>query len=239
MERLDSHAHSESLDLALGYIYAQWGRIERLADWLRKGKVDTLPHGTGLRRPFALVVYGKSLVAAGEFKLLGPVARTMPQRFGRYGSLVGRMHAKVLEAFAAKDYLGVCKALDPMRSAVDLARADSLVFSIAEYGLHVLPLLRRLHREKPEDNHLARVTALADDIHRNAPYGMIRRKNAHPLSLREQTIMRCVTHGLSNAAIARELGITESGVKKSLLTIYGKLGVSNRAEATQKFGAIR
>ncbi|MCC8165744.1 MAG: hypothetical protein LIQ31_06265, partial [Planctomycetes bacterium] len=98
-----------------------------------------------MRRPFALVIYGKGLIAAGEVKLLGPVARTMPQRFGRYDSLTGRVNAKVMEAIAVKHTVGTGQALGHMRAAVDLARPDGLVFTIAEYGQHVLPMLRRLH----------------------------------------------------------------------------------------------
>ena len=50
------------------------------------------------------------------------------------------------------------------------------------------------------------------------------------LTPREEQIVHLVTEGLSNREIARELNLKENTVKKSLLRIYDKLGVSNRVE---------
>jgi DNA-binding NarL/FixJ family response regulator len=53
------------------------------------------------------------------------------------------------------------------------------------------------------------------------------------LSERELEIMRAVTGGLSNKAIAQKLWVTEQTVKFHLTNIYRKLGVSNRTEAAR------
>jgi two-component system, NarL family, response regulator DegU len=50
------------------------------------------------------------------------------------------------------------------------------------------------------------------------------------LTPREEQTVTLVTEGLSNREIARELNLKENTVKKSLLRIYDKLGVSNRVE---------
>lgn len=50
------------------------------------------------------------------------------------------------------------------------------------------------------------------------------------LTPREEQTVTLVTEGLNNREIARELNIKETTVKKSLLRIYDKLGVSNRVE---------
>jgi DNA-binding NarL/FixJ family response regulator len=52
------------------------------------------------------------------------------------------------------------------------------------------------------------------------------------LSEREQEILRFVADGLTNAAIARKLFVTEQTIKFHLGSIYRKLGASNRTEAT-------
>ena len=51
------------------------------------------------------------------------------------------------------------------------------------------------------------------------------------LTPRQQTILQSITRGLSNADIAKQLGISEIGVKKHLQTIFVKLGAATRAEA--------
>lgn len=50
------------------------------------------------------------------------------------------------------------------------------------------------------------------------------------LTPREQQVVAQVAAGLANAAIAHHLGVAENTVKKSLLRIFDKLGVSNRVE---------
>lgn len=51
------------------------------------------------------------------------------------------------------------------------------------------------------------------------------------LTAREQTVLRLVVAGLTNAHIAERLTITVPTVKRHLSTIYAKLNVSNRHEA--------
>jgi DNA-binding NarL/FixJ family response regulator len=50
------------------------------------------------------------------------------------------------------------------------------------------------------------------------------------LTRREEQTVNLVTEGLNNREIARKLNLKENTVKKSLLRIYDKLGVSNRVE---------
>jgi DNA-binding NarL/FixJ family response regulator len=50
------------------------------------------------------------------------------------------------------------------------------------------------------------------------------------LSPREEQVVNLVAEGIGNREIAQQLGIKENTVKKSLLRIYDKLGVSNRVE---------
>ena len=50
------------------------------------------------------------------------------------------------------------------------------------------------------------------------------------LTPREEQTVNLVTMGMKNREIATELKVRENSVKKSLLRIYDKLGVSNRVE---------
>ena len=59
---------------------------------------------------------------------------------------------------------------------------------------------------------------------------VINAKGEDLLTQREQQVVALVAEGISNREIARQLAITENTVKKALLRIYDKLGVSNRVE---------
>jgi DNA-binding NarL/FixJ family response regulator len=50
------------------------------------------------------------------------------------------------------------------------------------------------------------------------------------LTARENQVVSLVAEGLGNRAIAKRLAVTENTVKKSLLHIFDKLGISNRVE---------
>lgn len=52
------------------------------------------------------------------------------------------------------------------------------------------------------------------------------------LTAREQEIMNLIAQGLTNAQIAAEFVLSEKTVKNHVNRIYGKLGASNRAQAT-------
>ena len=57
------------------------------------------------------------------------------------------------------------------------------------------------------------------------------RGDAERLTPRELEVLSGVARGLSNAAIGRELYITEATVKTHLLRMFGKLGVDDRTHA--------
>lgn len=50
------------------------------------------------------------------------------------------------------------------------------------------------------------------------------------LTSREDQVVSLIPEGISNREIAEQLSSKENTVKKSLLRIYDKLGVSNRVE---------
>jgi LuxR family maltose regulon positive regulatory protein len=53
-----------------------------------------------------------------------------------------------------------------------------------------------------------------------------------PLSLQEQRVLRLLVAGCSNPGIARELVVSVNTVKTQVQSIYRKLGVTNRVEAS-------
>jgi DNA-binding NarL/FixJ family response regulator len=59
-----------------------------------------------------------------------------------------------------------------------------------------------------------------------------RRAAVDLLSPRERQVLQVTSLGLTNNQIARRLEITEHAVKFHLASIYRKLGVANRTEAT-------
>jgi DNA-binding NarL/FixJ family response regulator len=62
------------------------------------------------------------------------------------------------------------------------------------------------------------------------PRRVVDAKGEDLLTPRENQVVGLVAEGIGNREIAEQLGVKENTVKKSLLRIYDKVGVSNRVE---------
>jgi DNA-binding NarL/FixJ family response regulator len=60
------------------------------------------------------------------------------------------------------------------------------------------------------------------------------RTEAYGLSEREQQVLQCISEGLSNKEIAEKLYLTEGTVKNYISSIYSKLDVRDRIQASRK-----
>jgi DNA-binding NarL/FixJ family response regulator len=69
-----------------------------------------------------------------------------------------------------------------------------------------------------------------DALTSTPPARVIGANGAGLLTAREDQVVNLVAEGIGNRETAEQLGIKENTVKKSLLRIYDKLGVSNRVE---------
>ena len=71
---------------------------------------------------------------------------------------------------------------------------------------------------------------LIEALNSARPTHVINAKGEGLLTPREDQVVGLVAEGIGNREIAQELGVKENTVKKSLLRIYDKIGVSNRVE---------
>jgi len=113
----------------------------------------------------------------------------------------------ILTTFAASD--GIKHALDAgatgavMKTAED-AELVSIIRTVAAGGTVISDEIQQLLTEDPP---------------------------AEELTPRQQEILESVTRGLTNADIAKQLGLREQSVKEHISTILVKIGAANRSEA--------
>ncbi len=74
------------------------------------------------------------------------------------------------------------------------------------------------------------LTYLIDALSANPSMHVIDARGVGLLTPREEEVVALVAEGISNREIAQKLKIKENTVKKALLRIYDRLGVSNRVE---------
>ncbi len=223
---------ADDVDILSGYLYAGYGFPIPAPERTRERAKRTPEYTWTPRSALAAVVYGKTLLAAGEDGRLETAARTLPLLFGSNFGLLGRIHCKIFEAICAWHMAGTREGVLVFEEAVSLARPDGIVLSLAEYGGYVTPLLQALTKRYPKDRYLGRVHDVAKTVRRRGVQGG---NHYRILSHREREVMRLVAGGLSNKAIGNALGISDETVKKHVNAIFVKLGVSNRSQAVRQF----
>ncbi|MBN1315129.1 MAG: hypothetical protein JXA42_06660 [Anaerolineales bacterium] len=173
---------------------------------------------TDLLRAWLLVVSGESLEA---LQLLD----TLPPTVERHSSLV---ECHIFQAMAYRRLYRKDEALVTLERALALAKPGNYIRTFLDKGVlvHDLLLDAKACHIFPDyvDNLLAAIT----------PSKPLQDSLVEPLSEREMEILKLIGAGKSNRQIASELVIAMGTVKAHASNIYGKLGVSNRAQAALK-----
>ena len=228
IERADNMLLSNFLDLAMHYIATTSGDIEQSRLWMSRVNLtatNSLYQGAN----FARIIYGKSLVLMGDWARLEVFAEEIPEHLGRFRNLFGYIHGLLLRAVSAMHLHGQARAIELLRQAVELARPDGIVGSIAEYGSHILPLLRRMQSDNPEDIFLKKLLKAAKG------YAFTALGEGELLAPQEQAVMEKIVQNMSSGDIAEALGIKQGTVRNTLSRVYTKLGVKTRAHAVEKW----
>ena len=131
------------------------------------------------------------------------------------------------------DVLHDLLAADPKRKVVMLTTSDveEDVFRAIEDGA-----LGYVMKESPVETISAAIrSAQAGEVFMTDEVRRIyeTRKGSKGLSAREAEALKLAAKGSNNAAIAREMGLSENSVKMFMKRAFFKLGASNRAEAVQ------
>jgi DNA-binding NarL/FixJ family response regulator len=71
---------------------------------------------------------------------------------------------------------------------------------------------------------------MIEALNEGTPRALVGARGECLLTTRENEIVVLIAEGLSNRAAARQLLVSENAIKKALLRIFEKLGISNRVE---------
>ena len=71
---------------------------------------------------------------------------------------------------------------------------------------------------------------VVEALNHSTPSRVLNARGEGLLTPREDQVVRLVAEGIGNREVGQQLGVKENTVKKSLLRIYDKLGISNRVE---------
>ncbi len=228
-------------------VYARAARALRARFWLRDGELDAArawAREAGLAPDTDLdygsfeehLSYVRVLMASDD----SPTAVCFLERLliqtesdGRYGDA---LRIRVALALAYQDLFDLDAAINTLEPALELVRQAGYIRTFLEEGTSMVRLLRVALRRNVSTIPIATLLNLAGEevtIRR-----VTHRELVEPISPREIEVLRLIAVGLSNKEIAEELCISVSTVKRHITNAYGKLGVSNRAEAIERSQAL-
>jgi LuxR family maltose regulon positive regulatory protein len=126
------------------------------------------------------------------------------------------------------------QAITTLLRALSIAEAFGGVGIFLDFGLPLLNMLKRAAKNYPARE--AFVSKILSLLVYPSPSKSIAATYTsaiiEPLTEREQDVLRLMAAGLSNPEIAQELYLSLNTIKTHTRGIYGKLGVSNRTQAT-------
>ncbi|MAU12924.1 MAG: helix-turn-helix transcriptional regulator [Anaerolineaceae bacterium] len=213
------------------------GRLDAVLDWIQKQGLSTkdvlhfsdeFDHITLAR--VKLAQYQQQPNEHGLEHLLDFLERLRQTASdgGRAGRVLEILILQAL-AYAAKD--DTDSALEHLNRALAIAEAEGYIRIFVDEGETMQTLLARclLHGK-----HVAYVKKLLDHLQPHSDNQSPNQLLIEPLSERELDVLNLMANGHTNQAIADELFIALSTVKKHINNIYGKLNVPNRTQAINR-----
>jgi LuxR family maltose regulon positive regulatory protein len=217
-----------------------WINALRTGAWLARGDrgdMDAaLAWASGFRGPLNDTVYpGVPHALARVWLVQHEPDKALPlldhalgsaQAVGRQGNAV---HLLALKAVVQHAQGEPEQALATLGQALELAEPEGYIRAFADERAPMARLLRRMLTRSPASEY---VRQLLDALGEPAT---VEKPGAAPLierlSEREIQVLRLIADGATNKEIADELVLTVNTVKRHISNIFGKLEVSNRAQA--------
>jgi LuxR family maltose regulon positive regulatory protein len=140
----------------------------------------------------------------------------------------GLIAARTLQALAAATS---DKALEFLKNALTLAQPQDYIRVFADTGELLVPLLQETAHRGYFPEYIGHILCAIKGMGQNVLHQTALVK---PLSQRELEVLRLLVAGLSNREIAARLVLSLGTVKTHIHNIYGKLEVSNRAQAIRR-----
>ncbi len=224
---LDNPYYNTTIDMCKGYVYACLGQPERVPYWLQTGdmtEADLLYQGVA----FNYIVYGKSLMASGNYIALEVLAESAKEYFGTFSNQLGFIHNGIFEAVAKYRLYGLKEGLAPLRRVLADAQADGIVMPFAENAPHLTDMLNAIADTDMKNKYFRKVVSCCEQYLSSLRSNQVKKIKLSP---REAEVLSLAADGLTRKEIASRLMVSQGTVKTHLQNIYQKLEVSGKTTA--------
>jgi len=221
-------------DIINGWFYAQLGIVHKIAPWLRN---EFEYSGLNLNyQNYEIIVKAKSLFSEKRYEDAGKFIQTDDPVEGLSSYYFGMLELTAFEAVALLRIGNKKAALCALQKAYEISISYSIVTPFIELGKDMKTLANAAlsFTDIPRgwlEGIKEKASAYAKKVNALAiKYGRAEKENP-VLTAKEITILKGISRGYTRAEIANNVSCSLSTVKKSIKTIYSKLGAINRADA--------
>jgi LuxR family maltose regulon positive regulatory protein len=212
------------------------GDLDSAAQFVQAGGLSAGAEIPYLREPEYLVLL-RLLLARGEAGAALALGRGLLQQ-AQAGRRTGRViEVLVLQALAWQAKSDLDRALAALEGAVALAQPEGYVRVFLDEGQAMTRLLHHASAHRPGMAYLAELLRALGEI--SGPAELAAQPAVEPLTRRELEVLRLIAAGQSNQAIAANLVISITTVKRHISNLYAKLGVKSRTQAVSLGRALK
>ena len=210
------------------------GDLESASRWAQESGVSTKGE-LDFRRMTDYLTLARVLIAEEREDQASSLLAQLLEMAEAAGAMGYTIEIAVLQAMACQARGARSKAVENLARALSLAEPEGYVRVFVDQGPPMAELLRTAAARGVTVDYAGRLLAAFEGVRPGVqPADSEPTALAEPLSERELEVLRLIVAGLSNKEIAEELYLAIGTVKKHINNIYGKLGVSRRAQAIRR-----
>lgn len=222
------------------YIWLLQGKLESAVNWAEEIGLSA-QDSPSFRHEFAYLTLARILIGhyriqqtdtvIDEAKHLLESLLNLAQDEGRTDSIIEIL---ILQSIANMEQGDNTIALDTIQQALNLAEPEGYVQVFVDEGEPMRQLLSMCLLQDGDANYLPHLLKAFNQYDDEPAISDPNQLLIEPLSDRELDVLKLISDGYTNQAIADELFIALSTVKKHVNNIYGKLNVANRTQAVKR-----
>ncbi len=237
MERENAGFLQPNMNAFFAWVYLMQGDMIRVKEWLEKSPDENIEFQMPDR--YCYIIKIRALIATGNMEHAYSLVQRMNLYCEEYHRELYWVQNKVLEAIL--NYrLGNPRWEAILLPALQKAEEYHYVRVIADEGIAIVPLLKKLKKSVLHSDFMQEVLSEADRMAKMYPdYMEPEIKLQEPLTKKELEILHLIHYAKSSEEICNICNISYSGLKFHNRNIYRKLGVNNRQDADRKAILLR
>lgn len=210
-----------TLDLSCGFLYLLLQREEEISPWLAGGELND-KRLVIMTQPFAHMIYGRILLARGEYQKLLGVSEFGLGISSIFPNLLPQIYIKIYQAQALEVLGKRPQALEVLNNALDTALPDDVLMPFAENYEGIKRLL-------PDANCTYGTAQKIINLYRTLKQGLTAfgRKELTP---REKEILGLLKSKMTNKEIAERMHLSPNTIRNVISVMLDKYGFASREQ---------